>query len=405
MSNIIFVYDTRERAIKDTLIAEFSKPHYFAKTKGTIAIEEKQLPVADYVIILNGKIVAVVERKTLNDYAASFKDRRHENKSKLLNLRNKCGCRIYYIVEGAVNPEYTTEYAGIKYQNILASMQDLMISDNIHVITTCNAQHTAKSLKMLCESYIRVSLDKDKIVNGPWLDRTTHGLTAEPPIASDCCTESNTLAETAVNDQSVTNTSTFSADEPAITNSECYTAEDSNISTVNDNDLAVQQSQYVIAGSAEQASNHRVPITVEEMLRNANHTPEEKLMRNRIEAWSKINGVSLASAAIIAKQYKLSDWITGKISADDANKFTFNGRKNNKFVAAVTSRPNLEMQIAILSAMNGYTVASATELLGQYSLDDILNDRDYSHVRLGKRSTKISDKKIKKIKEFLCEKN
>lgn len=397
MSNIIFVYDTRERAIKDTLIAEFSKPHYFAKTRGTIAIEEKQLPVADYVIILNGKIVAVVERKTLSDYAASFKDRRHENKSKLLNLRNKCGCRIYYIVEGAVNPEYTTEYAGIKYQNILASTQDLMISDNIHVITTCNAQHTAKSLKMLCESYIRVSLDKDKIVNGPWLDRTTHGLTAEPAITnSDCCIASNTLTETVDNDQSIINTHTFSASCSAEqdTASDRYTAEDSNVSTVNNN--------LAVTCSAEQASNHRVPITVEEMLRNANHTPEEKLMRNRIDAWNKINGVGTATAAIIAKQYKLSDRITGKISADDASKFTFNGRKNNKFVTAVTSRPNLEMQIAILSAMNGYTVASATELLGQYSLDDLLNDRDYSHVRLGKRSTKISDKKIKKIKKFLC---
>lgn len=349
MSAVNFVYDTRERSIKDTLIAEFSKPHNFAKTKGTIVVSEKQLPVADYVIILNSKIVAAIERKTLSDYAASFKDGRHVNKAKLLNLRNKCECRIYYIVEGATNPDYLTEYAGIKYQNILASMQDLMISDNIHVITTANAIHTAKTLKMLCESYIRVSDDPAKVVNGP------------------------------ISTIETSPTADFSGDLP--------------------NDT--RQEDDVVKPNDTRQDDVRAELSFEDTLRKANFTPEEKLKTNRVDAWATIKGVGLQTASIISSKFKLADWITGNINKEDVANFTFNGRKNNNFINAVSSRPNLEMQIAILSSLNGYTVKSATELLNQYSLDDLLNDRDYSHVRLGARATKFSNKKIIKIKEFL----
>jgi len=337
MSTIKFIYDTRERAIKDNIIAEFSKPHTFAVTKGTITIEEKTLPVADYVIVLDDKIAAVIERKTLKDYAASFKDGRNANNGKLLNARTNSGCQIYYIVEGASNPDYTTEYAGIKYQNILISTYGLMTRDNIHVIRTVDPTHTCKSLKMLCESYLR--------------------------NADEARKEERSAA--------------FSADS----------------------------AKEIEPTDPEVAIPARSEISFEETLSAANFTPEEKLKICRVKSWATINKVGQPTAAIVATQFKLSDWILGNLDEEKVNNFTFNGRRNNNLITALSKRPNLEMQIKILSEMMGFSSASAADLLNQYSLEDLLLDRDYSHVRYGKRGTRLTADKINKIKNYLSNLN
>lgn len=345
MSAVKFVYDTREKAIKDSIIAEFSNPHVFAATKGTIIIEERQLPVADYVITLDGKIVAIIERKTLKDYASSFKDGRHANKAKLLNVRTKTNCNIYYVVEGPTNPDYQTEYAGIKYQNILASTNDLMIRDNIHVIRTVDANHTCRSLKMLCESYLRV-VEKDRKENKNKIIKSVE-------FVGDDHNE---------------------VDAPKLQPSEV------------------------------DAQECRAEIAFEEVLTKANFTPEEKLKMSRVKAWATIKGVGEPTAAIIANQFRLSDWILGSLNTESVNNFTFNGRRNNKLIAALSLRPNLEMQIKLLTEMRGFSANSARELLVQYSLEDLLMDRDYSHVRRGK-NTKLTPEKIEKIKEYLSNLN
>lgn len=344
MSAIKFYYDTRERAIEDNIIAEFSKPHNFAVTKGTIELVKEQLDVADYLIVLDGKLAAVIERKTLKDYSASFKDGRSANKAKLINARNTSGCQIYYVVEGAINPDFHTEYAGIKYQNILASTNDLMIRDNIFVLRTIDATHTCKTLKMLCESYLRLQQKEAKKVSAEFAAETT------------------TISD--INDETI------------------------NTNSVNDN---------IVASRSE--------ISFEEVLSNATFTPEEKLKKSRVEAWATIKGVGPPTAAIIATQFKLSDWILGKIDINTLGNFTFNGRKNNKLVAALSLKPNLEMQIKILAEMMGFSPKSARELLTQYSLEDLLLDRDFSHVRCGTRNTKLTREKINKIKNYLSELN
>jgi ERCC4-type nuclease len=158
---VILFCDTRERAIQDSITAEFSKPPNFAKTKGEMVCEVKQVPVGDYAIEVEGQLMAVIERKTLKDYGASFKDNRHANKAKLINARNMSDCKIYYVIEGPLNPDYDSEFAGIKYKNILASIHDLMIKDGIFILRTQDGPHTARELRMLCESYIRTSLSEE----------------------------------------------------------------------------------------------------------------------------------------------------------------------------------------------------------------------------------------------------
>ena len=107
----------------------------------------------DYRIETENKILAVIERKTLNDYASSIKDNRHDNRFKMLNLRESTGCKVYYLVEGPLHPKYSTVYQGITYSKILSSIRKLEIRDDIHVIRSKNMTDTAEQLRFLCEVY------------------------------------------------------------------------------------------------------------------------------------------------------------------------------------------------------------------------------------------------------------
>lgn len=305
------ICDTRERAIQDSINAEFSKPAVFAKTKGEMVCNVKQVEVGDYAIEVEGRLVAVLERKTLKDYGASFKDNRHANKAKLLNARIGSNCKIYYIIEGPLNPDYDTEYAGIKYKNILASIHDLMIKDGIFVIRTQDGQHTARELRMLCESHIRVERSR--------------------PVEE------------------------FSGDD-------------------------------------------RAPVSFEEVLVAAKLTLDEKLSKCRVDAWKSLPGIGNPTAIYLATQYRLADWIKGELKVDN---FTFNGRRNNKVGNLLSNKPTKDMQISILACSGGLTVNTATEIIEQYTLDDLLADVDYSSVRFGSKQVKLTKARVAKIKSFL----
>ena len=110
----------------------------------------KQITTADYVVLApGGNVLAAIERKTLEDFAASLKDGRASNKSKLIELRNTTGCRIIYLIEGPAYPDPRSYYGNIKYQNIESSIFHLMIRDGISVINTNDSLGSAQMLARL----------------------------------------------------------------------------------------------------------------------------------------------------------------------------------------------------------------------------------------------------------------
>jgi ERCC4-type nuclease len=314
---ITLVCDTRERAIQDAINLEFSAPNIFANTatRGTIECSVQQVEVGDYSILNGETVLAVFERKTLKDYASSIKDGRHNNKVKLLNFRNYTGCKVFYIIEGPLNPDYNSDFAGIEFRKIHASEHDLMLKDGIFIIRTQNGEHTARELKMLCESYLRAE------------------------------------SETKVSDS-------FSAEK-------------------------------------------RETITYSEALLKCKLTPEEQLQKARVNAWFSLSRVGETTAAKIATEFKLSDWILGKIDVEKAKNFTYNDRKNNIVTTYLITKPTNELLVPVLSALKGFTKASSQELLGQVSLEDILLGKTTMHVTLGARGCKLTDGKKQKIIEFL----
>lgn len=105
----------------------------------------KSLSIGDYAIVDSEFIYEIFERKTLEDYADSFKDGRHNNKNKLISLREISGCRIYYVVEGEPD-NYNSVIHGIPYSSIEASMFNMMSNLGIFIIRTKNKEDTARML-------------------------------------------------------------------------------------------------------------------------------------------------------------------------------------------------------------------------------------------------------------------
>lgn len=118
-----------------------------------VPIEIKQITTGDYSVITpTGNILAIIERKSLDDYGASLKDGRHDNKEKLIMMREQTGCRIIYIIEGEAFPAPEKTFSRIAYKNIESSIFHLMIKHNISVIRTKDTLSTAQTLARFMRS-------------------------------------------------------------------------------------------------------------------------------------------------------------------------------------------------------------------------------------------------------------
>jgi ERCC4-type nuclease len=154
---IILKVDNRERAIHEHLLAAFTSPPMFCINLNQP--EFTQLDIGDFIIVANSStgvaVLAVVERKTLKDYAASLKDGRMINTEKLIRLREETGCHVYYLIEGGINLAYDHQICGIEYYKILANIRDAQILHNIQIINTADKLHTAREMKFLVERYTK----------------------------------------------------------------------------------------------------------------------------------------------------------------------------------------------------------------------------------------------------------
>ena len=142
VSKTYLIADARERSVIPFIETEFQEHAFIVK----------QVTTADYLICRQRgpgeepAVLAAIERKTHEDFAASFKDGRHENIAKLRALRAATGCHLYYFVEGAAFPSPNRRFGRIPFSNILAAITKMMVRDGIFVVQTADAGHSAKRL-------------------------------------------------------------------------------------------------------------------------------------------------------------------------------------------------------------------------------------------------------------------
>lgn len=108
--------------------------------------EVKRITTGDFIFIFRGKIIAVIERKTLKDLSSSIKDGRMHNNNKLLEMNKETGCLIIYIIEGPQYPSSNRKFAGIPFKNLQAKLDSIMFQNDIKIIWTKDAKHTAERL-------------------------------------------------------------------------------------------------------------------------------------------------------------------------------------------------------------------------------------------------------------------
>lgn len=141
-NKIVLIVDDREREVTKFL------PDVFGEQ-----FKVQRITTGDFALMCNDAILAVFERKTLADYAASIKDGRHNNKENLIEFKQQLGCDAYYIVEHHCIPSLSTKIEGIPYKNISNSIIHLMVRDGIFVTMTKSAQNTAERLFAFLEAY------------------------------------------------------------------------------------------------------------------------------------------------------------------------------------------------------------------------------------------------------------
>ena len=146
------VIDTREREVIPFIEDVFEDIPYCVA----------QIGRGDYAIMSAATPLAVFERKTLADYAASFHDGRHETQlAELLDLRLSTGAAIYYLIEGPAFPSPKRVFQRVPYARIQGSLDSLRVRHGIHVIRAADQAHTARRLYALTRKYRQAQKDGD----------------------------------------------------------------------------------------------------------------------------------------------------------------------------------------------------------------------------------------------------
>lgn len=113
----------------------------------------KNLELGDYVYKYNGEIVLIIERKTVEDYAASIKDGRYrEQKQRLLANYDKN--KILYLVEGDLTKNNKSfKFNKVNNYTIYSSMINCFLRDTINVFHTNTSSETIDFLENLSKKF------------------------------------------------------------------------------------------------------------------------------------------------------------------------------------------------------------------------------------------------------------
>ena len=138
------IVDDRERAIF---------PYLEQPAKASqISYEIRRINVGDYAICCDKQIKMIIERKTWEDLAASFRDGRKANVAKLISARQETGCILTYLIEGPACPRPNALFGRIPINNLRAHLDHLALRDNIHIIYSSDLAYSGMRLFELAKN-------------------------------------------------------------------------------------------------------------------------------------------------------------------------------------------------------------------------------------------------------------
>lgn len=148
-SSVYIVVDARERNGALDIIKPFLEVDNIANSTksgngGKIGYMVKQVTVGDYIIVKNGVVSAIFERKTWKDMAASIKDGRiYTQHERMCEIEANSGVRIFYIVEGAIGNDDDKVTARMPFKALNTKVRHLTLLGT-QIIHTLNTNDTAR---------------------------------------------------------------------------------------------------------------------------------------------------------------------------------------------------------------------------------------------------------------------
>lgn len=147
MEDYRLIIDTRERDIFAHLDRAVAYNGLFS--------EVKQLARSDYAITKGDRVLAVIERKSLKDLAASIKDGRLGNLDGLVEMRDEGRCDVWLLIEGSPFNNPQRKFGRIPWSTLKSCILDASIRRGIYVVYSKNASETGNELCDLMRRYIR----------------------------------------------------------------------------------------------------------------------------------------------------------------------------------------------------------------------------------------------------------
>jgi ERCC4-type nuclease len=153
---LLLLVDNRENKCLDVLnqlITTKSETKSSSKINTNINIKCENLVYGDFQIQLNGNILFLFERKTIDDLLASIKDGRYKNQ-KANVLASYKHTQYYYIIEGKVM--YNHNPSKVEDKIIHSAIINTQLRDKISCFYTSNWKETVELLVSIC---LRVQKD------------------------------------------------------------------------------------------------------------------------------------------------------------------------------------------------------------------------------------------------------
>jgi ERCC4-type nuclease len=349
----ILVIDDREIKVEKSIESLKNNGKY------TISTLKKRITTGDFAIVRNKKILAVFERKTLNDYSASIKDGRHQNKQKMIDMRSQTNCDVYYIVESPFAfPSKKRKFQKMPYKNIYSSIINLMVRDNIMVIKSQSVEDTAEILCDFVMSY-RKFADLPK-----FCDVMAEGAEEKP-------------AENQM-------------DKPA----------------EKQMDKPVEKQMNNIENIQKNEPLAPIGAGAVDLLREPKHKTMEEIITRM---WCAIPWISEKSAEIMVKLYSIREICTvftevQKKEIQNIKYLDSNRKLSAKTVKVILSlQNNIKVQEKILAIIPGISDAMAKNIIVGYKISEIDEASELCLIKNGKRN--LSKKLCDKIKELISYKS
>lgn len=150
-----------DKVLLTSIIVDDRERHVipFFEEYENIRVSTSRVTTGDYAIVVKDSKtqehlpVVIIERKTWKDFSDSIKDGRISNNSNLEEFRDKFGCKIVFIVEGAPFPAPNRKFRGIPFKNIQKKIDKMVLVDGFHIVQTKDPKMTAQRIVELAIAY------------------------------------------------------------------------------------------------------------------------------------------------------------------------------------------------------------------------------------------------------------